>query len=369
MKIVVATDKFKGTLSSLQACEYIRDGITQAGKDADVLLFPMADGGDGFSSIMKYYLHTQTITCNTLDPLMRNIVAGYEWDGADKTAIIELASASGLMLLHTKERDPSKTSTYGTGLLIKHAVDNGAINIILGLGGSATNDAAMGILAALGFKFTGDKANILYPTGEDLNDIKEISAPPADLSVHFTIATDVTNILYGEDGAAFVYASQKGADGKTVKLLDHGLKNFASVIRSQKGKDIASFPGSGAAGGVAAGLAAFFDIEIINGAQLVINASRIKEHLNDADLLVTGEGKIDSQTNSGKAVQQITALGRQYNIPVIAFCGRVDLSQEALHEMGLSSAHSLSSEYGEEAAIKNAGVLLPALVKSYFERN
>ncbi len=309
MKIIIAPDKFKGSLTSLQVCECIRRGVLQNSINADVYIFPMADGGDGFGPVMKYYLHTETITCKTVDPLMRSISAAYEWDIKNKTAIIELASAGGLVLLKEGEQNPLHTSTYGTGLLIQHAIDKGANKIILGLGGSATNDAGIGILSALGFVFKDEQGRELKPAGENLQYIQTMNIPSLLPSIKFTIATDVTNVLLGKEGAALIYAPQKGADENTVSILDEGLQHFAATIQLQTGKDIASFRGSGAAGGVAAGLSAFFDTEIISGASLITSISKIEDVLFDADIIITGEGKLDNQSSKGKVVHHIAAIG------------------------------------------------------------
>lgn len=366
MKIIIAADKFKGSLTSLQACEAIKAGVIQADKNAEVQVLPMADGGDGFAAVLKCYLHTQTVRCDTVDSLMRKIVAGYEWDAISKTAIIELAAASGLMLLSTDERNPLKTSTYGTGLLIKHAIENGAADIILGLGGSATNDAGMGILAALGFCCKDADNNMLAPTGENLSGIKSIITPGFIPAVQFRMACDVQNVLYGEQGAAFIYAPQKGADNNAVQLLDEGLRNIAAVIQSQTGKAVSDFKGAGAAGGVAAGLCAFFDVEICRGAQLVQTISKMERHCEAADLIITGEGRLDGQTANGKVVQQLAALGNELRIPVLAVCGEAGITQAQQLEMGLTAVISITNAgVNKEQAMADAAALITEAVANY----
>ncbi len=339
----------------------------QSNKNADVLIFPMADGGDGFAAVMKYYLQTETITCKTFDPLMRSISAAYEWDAKSKTAIIELASASGLVLLKGGEQNPLYTSTYGTGLLMQHAIDKGAQKIILGLGGSATNDAGIGILSALGFVFKDKQGIELKPAGENLRHVQTIDIPSLLHSIDFTIATDVTNILFGKEGASFIYAPQKGADENTVAILDKGLQHFAATIQSQTGKDIASFEGSGAAGGVAAGLSAFFNTEIISGASLITSVSKIEAVLFDADIIITGEGKLDDQSSRGKVIHQIATIGKQYNITVVALCGEVCINETAVKNIGLQVAVSLVNEsISKEEAMKKAAALLQLAAASLF---
>lgn len=361
---MVVPDKFKGSLTSLQASDAIRNGILQADKNSEVHVYPMADGGDGFAAVLKHYLHTVTVQCNTVDPLMRDIRVAIEWDALHKTAIIELAAASGLMLLKETERNPLKTSTYGTGLMIKAAIEKGASKILLGLGGSATSDAGAGVLAALGFRFTDEAGETLFPTGEQLLRVKNIIPPPQLPCVKFTIACDVTNVLFGETGAAFIYGPQKGADEIAVKLLDDGLRHLAAVIESKTGKDIAGFAGSGAAGGVAAGLSAWFDVEIIPGAAMIADIAGITVPFATADLVLTGEGKIDGQTGKGKVVGYIASLGLQYKVPVIAFCGIADITRQETTAIGLSSVVSIAVEHtSAEASIQHAAELLTNAVK------
>lgn len=369
MKIIIASDKFKNSLGSMQACEAMAAGVLLGDENANVLLFPMADGGDGFASVLKHYWHTQTIECKTFDPLMRSMIGTYERVAADNTAIIELATASGVVLLEKTVRTPLKTSTYGTGLLIKNAIDNGAKKIILGLGGSATNDAGTGILHALGFRFFDASNNQLFPVGEQLMHIRQVIPPAIIPAVHFTIACDVQNKLYGRDGAAWVYGPQKGADQNAIELLDEGLRSFAGIIKIQTGKDIANFPGAGAAGGVAAGLSAFFDIEVMSGAAMIIDASNIKSSLKDATLLLTGEGRLDSQTANGKVVQQIATLGNEFHIPVMALCGDVIITKAQIRAMGLEDAVMIADKVtSKEEAIAIATMLLQIAAAEMIKR-
>ena len=367
MKILIAADKFKGSLTSEAACNCIAAGIKEVNASADVMKFPMADGGDGFAAVLQYYLGTQTVTCQTFDPLMRPMNACYQWDGQSKTAIIELAAASGLLLLSEQERNPLQTSTFGTGVLIKYAIEKGAKKIVLGLGGSATNDAGIGILAALGFKFTDKTANVLTPNGESLQYIDAVISPGIIPKINFEIAADVQNVLTGENGAAFVYATQKGATLKDILVLDKGLQNFVRIVQSQTGKDIGSFPGAGAAGGVAAGLMAYFNVKVSSGAQLLIEKSSIKTQLKNCDLIITGEGKLDAQSFCGKVVDHISKLANQYQIPVIALCGKVDINKQQINEMGLLSANGLADDLTSiETAKNNAAALLKNLSAKVF---
>ena len=370
MNILIAPDKFKGSLTSFEVCKAIAEGIKAADKDIIVYHFPMADGGDGFGTVMQYYLHTTSINSISVNPLDKKIEVSFQWDDKTETAIIELASASGLVLLQNKERNPLKTSTYGTGLVIKEAVSMGAKKIILGLGGSATNDAGTGILEALGFCFEDSKGNRLKACGENLLLIEKIIPPPLIPDLKFEIACDVQNILYGPNGAAYVYAPQKGAEEAEVKLLDAGLKNISQVLTRITGKNIADIPGTGAAGGIAAGLMSFFDAKIKKGIDIVLEASNIKNKLAEADLIITGEGKIDAQSIQGKVVGEIALLAKNANIPVIAFCGLLETTPAELKELNFAFVESIVNEQiGLEEAMANGSWLLTENVRKYFISN
>lgn len=344
MKIIIAPDKFKGSLTSVEVCKAITEGIARKNKNAEVLHFPMADGGDGFNSVLQHYFHTTPVIVDTVDPLRRPVQASYQWNAGDKVAIIEMATASGLVLLKEKERNPLLTSTYGTGLLVKHALEKCADRIILGLGGSATNDAGIGILSALGFHFITKTGEELPAVGESLLKIDRIIPPVTLPQVRIEIAADVENPLYGPNGAAYVYGPQKGADPAMVEQLDNGLRNIATVIEKQFGKQIAGFPGAGAAGGIAAGLSAFFEVEMKKGVDLVLQANGLEKELNDAGLVITGEGKIDGQSGLGKVVGTMAALAHKYKIPCIAFCGIMEADADEMREMGLDSVYPLEAE-------------------------
>ena len=359
MKIIVAPDKFKGSLSSFEACNSIAAGIRLSCPDCTVESFPMADGGDGFAVVMKHYLQTETVYCSAVDPLGRTIPARYEWRAADKTAIIELAVASGLVLLSPSERNPLKTSTYGTGLLIKDALQKGATKIILGLGGSATNDAGAGILTALGFTLKDAGGVILEGRGEDLMLVHTIVPPPVLPAIDFHIACDVDNPLYGPQGAAFIYAPQKGASRQQVEQLDKGLRHFAHIVEAQTGRQTAAIPGAGAAGGIAVALIAYFNATLAAGTGMVIEASGIKNSLPGAGLIITGEGKIDAQTKAGKLPAHIAELAAAYHIPVTGLCGMLDLDEKGVKELGLNyAAEIMDRSLGIEVNMQQAAELL-----------
>jgi glycerate kinase len=365
MKIIIAPDKFKGSLKSIEVCNAIKKGIFEADNSIESLSFPMADGGDGFAEVMKYYLHTETQFVRTVDPLGRNISASYEWNKKDSFAIIELASSSGLAILKKEEQNPLVTSTFGTGLLIMDAIKLGVKNIILGIGGSATNDAGIGILAAMGFTILDEDDNILKPSGENLLLIKKIVPPDFLPLVKIEIACDVINPLYGAEGAACIFSPQKGATIEQVKKLDDGLKQFSTIIEQETGKNLSTIPGTGAAGGIAVGLMAYFNASLSKGTQLTIDASHIKDYIDDADFIITGEGKLDKQSFGGKTISAITSIAKEKNIPVAALCGKLELTEAEWRQLGLSLAVEISdASMTEEKSMRMASALVRDKAKS-----
>jgi glycerate kinase len=343
MRIIVAPDKFKGSLSSPEVCRCIAAGIRSVLPSASLHLLPLADGGDGFAAVLQQYLHTTTVTCVTQDPLGRPLTASYQLDENNRTAIIEMAAASGLVLLSPQEYNPLLASSYGTGVLIKDAMSRGAVTIRLGLGGSATNDAGMGILAALGFRFCDAAGKELPPSGASLQQVEKITAPVLPQHVRFELACDVQNPLLGPDGAAYTYAPQKGADAAMVQQLDRGLEHFAGVVEQHTGTSHLAVPGAGAAGGTAFGLLSFLRAVLRDGASLVLEASGLQQELPGARLVFTGEGKIDRQTLQGKLVQRVAAAAQTHRVPVIALCGMLELDAAQLQAQGIVYACSLAS--------------------------
>jgi glycerate kinase len=365
MKVIIAPDKFKGSLTSIEVCTAIVEGLLNADKSLEIFFFPMADGGDGFADAMKYYTDTLTEQVESVDSLGRPITSVYEWNVRESTALIELASCSGLAMLHKDERNPLITSTYGTGLQIQHAIKRGAKKIILGIGGSATNDAGIGILGAMGFMFLDGKGNPAKPAGQALKQITKIIPPDSLPVIQFEIACDVNNPLYGPEGAAIIFSGQKGATPQQAKSLDDGLKHFAGIILQQTGKDVSKFPGAGAAGGIAAGLMAYLPVNIIEGTQLILKASNIESRIENADIVITGEGKIDLQSFRGKTICAITSMARRNNIPVIALCGKLELSKPEWEELGLMLAAEINNVYiTEEESMHRAYELLTKKAES-----
>lgn len=322
MKVVIAIDKFKGSATSEQLAQVIGEEILSISPDAQVVAVPIADGGDGTMECVKRILGARAKTCHVsvTAPLQQlsQVKAQYVIDG--DTAYMDLATASGLALLPDSCRNVMKASTFGTGEMIAQAIKNGARHIVLGLGGSATCDGGTGILAALGFRFLDHYGNALFPFGENLAKIARIDSSNVEskvLNTQFTLLGDVDNPLYGENGAACVFAPQKGASPQQVAQLDDGLRHFATLLPSH----IAHLSGAGAAGGVTAGMIAMLNATIKPGIDVLLEMAHFDDLIRDADLIITGEGRIDNQTLHGKAPAGVLKAAKKKGIPVIALCG------------------------------------------------
>lgn len=365
MRILVAIDKFKESLTSVEAASIIKQGIEASKQLFDTTILPIADGGDGFASVLKHYLKTKTIKVKSVNPLYKPIVGSYEWNSISRIAIIELAVCSGIALLKGKDRNPLHTSTYGTGLLIKHAISKGAKKIILGLGGSATNDGGIGIASALGFIFLDRHGNELMPIGASLIHIHTIVPPSIKYKVSFIIATDVDNKLFGSNGASFVYAPQKGANDSQVKYLDKGLRNLSKIITSHTGISVSNNKGIGAAGGVSAMLVSYFGASLTSGIDLIIETSNFKKHIKNCDLVITGEGKVDNQSFQGKVVGTFIGYAKKYNKKVLLITGKMEtIKKSKLSNIDVIelSRDSMSIQY----SIKNAKKILLKRTIEYF---
>ncbi|MDZ7646239.1 MAG: glycerate kinase [Cytophagales bacterium] len=346
MNILVAPDKFKGSLTAKEVCTAVELGLRKIDSSLSIKLIPMADGGEGTCELLTDHSKGSMISAKVSDPLFRKITASYGISGDGSTAFIEMASASGLALLCSEERNPLKTSTYGTGELIADAIERGVNKIILTIGGSATNDAGLGMAAALGIKFLNQKNEILAPIGENLIHITKIVSDNSIVkkkNIAFTVLCDVDNELYGKNGAAYVYAPQKGADEEVVELLDRGLRNFEQVARRQCNQEV-NFKGAGAAGGLGAGARLFLNAEFNSGINFVLQTLHIEEQIKWADLVITGEGKMDSQTLSGKVVMGVTQLATKHGKPTIAIVGKNELGQEDIKTLGLREVIALVNE-------------------------
>ncbi|MCE7066853.1 glycerate kinase [Dyadobacter sp. CY326] len=344
MNIFVAPDKFRGSLEASEVCQAVKEGILLAYPDANVTTIPLADGGEGTAQILTQHANGQTITATVNDPLGRPVNASYGLSADRKTAFIEMAAASGLALLSAAERNPLRTSTFGTGQLLQHALEQGVNHIILGIGGSATTDGGIGMAMALGYQFFDKNRTLLRPEGASLNDIAFINADHADKrlsNVTVTVACDVTNPLYGPNGAAYIYGPQKGANADMVEILDKGLQNLAKVAAETFGEDVSNDQGAGAAGGLGAGCLWFLNAVLKDGVSIVIEQSRIGELISHADLVITGEGKVDEQTLSGKVVKGLADFCGQYNVPLAVICGTLQITPEQARDAGMTYATSV----------------------------
>lgn len=342
-KIVIASDSFKGSLSSLDVADSVGKAVNKVFADCKILKIPIADGGEGTVDVLVYAMNGRKMSCTVHDPLMNPIEAEYGIIYDSKVAVIEMASASGLPLVPDGKRNPMLTTTYGTGELIKDALLEGCRNFLIGIGGSATNDAGTGMLQALGFRFLDKEGKELGQGGRILADIDSVDYSqviPQLKECNFTIACDVDNPFSGKDGAAFVYARQKGADDEMISLLDDGLKNFAAVIRGYTDIDVDNIPGAGAAGGLGGSFLAFLPAILKPGIQTVLDAMYFDEQIAGADLIFTGEGKLDRQTGMGKAPYGVLCAAQKQNIPVIAIAGSVE-ETETLNNQGFLSVFSI----------------------------
>ena len=330
-KIVVASDSFKGSLSSMQVADAVERAVLQACPACDVIKIDVADGGEGTMDALQHTLGGQKVCIEVSDPLGRPVRASYVILEDGTTAVVEMAVASGLTLLSPEERNPLETSTYGTGQLIADALNKGCRKFMIGIGGSATNDAGMGMLQALGYRFTDAQGNALCGCGESLEKVASIdasSASPALKESEFIVACDVDAPLYGPKGAAYVFAPQKGADDHMVMELDAGLENMADIIRKVTGKDIRDVPGAGAAGGLGGAFHAFMAAKLQRGAEMILDAIGFDDMIKGADLVITGEGCVDNQTLTGKLPYVVMQHCVKAGIPVAVIGGSVNLDKD-----------------------------------------
>lgn len=341
MKIVIAVDSFKGCLSSSSIAKAVEEGIFNTLPECEVIKVPIADGGEGTVEALVDATQGKKITLPVHNPLMQPIHAGYGMTGDGRTAIIEMSATSGLDLIPLKPGNIMNTTTYGTGEMIADAIKRGCRNFIIGVGGSATNDAGTGMMQALGVRFTDDTGKEVEKGGKSLSAIRHIDTQnqlPELQDCTFHIATDVTNPFYGPQGAACIFGPQKGGDEEQIKILDRGMKHLAGLIFETTGKDISYLPGSGAGGGMGGGCVAFLQATISSGIELIMDYLRFDELIQGADLLITGEGRMDRQTLFGKVPVGIARAAASRHIPVIAITGQVDTTADkALREAGLSA--------------------------------
>ena len=349
MKILIATDSFKGSISAKEAAESIYRGVVKACPESEVTKFALSDGGEGLVECLVAATGGELIVKNVTDPMGKKLNAAFGLLGDGKTVVIEMASASGLLLIPEEYRDPLVATSFGTGELIKAALDEGCSKIILGLGGSATNDGGSGMVQALGAKLLKKDGSPIPFGGKALLELHSIDISNLDhrlKKVEIQAACDVDNILTGKLGASHVFGPQKGANSKSVLELDRSLKHFANIIKRDLKQDVEFMPGAGAAGGVGASVVAFLQGKLTSGINLVIEAVGLKEHLNDCDLVITGEGKLDAQSAYGKVPIGVARLAKEYDVPVIAVAGNVYNEDDCLafHNKGITAYFSIINE-------------------------
>ncbi len=362
MKILIAPDSFKNALSALDVAHSLEKGILRSIPEAETRIVPMADGGEGTVESLIDATGGKRVNIRVKDPLSRDVESSFGITGDGSTAVIEMAAASGIQLIKPEEKDPWNTTTYGTGELIKAALDSGCRTILLGIGGSATNDCGSGMATALGVKFMDKNGNPVNQGGGALAEVERIDMGRLDPRIAestILVACDVTNPLTGPQGASCVYGPQKGADDSMVKKLDENLSTFARVIKNQLGKEVGDIPGAGAAGGLGAGLIAFLDAKLVEGVPAIAERIGLEDDIKWADLVITGEGGMDFQTQYGKTPYGVAQIARKYNKPVIAVAGTIGEGADVLYDMGISAMYSiLESPMSLDEAIAKTPLLL-----------
>jgi glycerate kinase len=362
MNILIAPDSFKDCLSSKKVAQNIETGIRRIMPEANIKILPVADGGEGTVEALVDATGGKIVRVNVHDPLMRKIESFFGILGDKKTAVIEMAAASGIELLKENERNPWITTTYGTGELIRHALDKGCEKFVIGVGGSATNDAGVGMAQALGAKFLNSQGKQIGYGGGSLKEISEIDLTNLDNRIkrsQILVACDVDNPLYGTEGAAFVYSPQKGADKQMAKKLDENLRHFANKIKKVLNINIRNNKGSGAAGGLGAGLMVFLKAKLRPGFEIIKDIVKLEKEIDKADIVITGEGRIDYQTQFGKTPYGIAQAAGKFNKPLIAIAGSLGERVEELYTKGFDFIIPvIDKPMDMEYALKNADVLI-----------
>ena len=344
VKIVIAPDSFKGSLSALKAAEAIERGVKKAVPDAQTVLVPVADGGEGTLDSLVSATNGRKVQVKVKGPLLEPVQAEYGVLGDGETCVIEMARASGLNLIESSRLNPMITTTYGTGELITKALDDGCRKFILAIGGSATNDGGAGMLQALGMKLLDGEGQSIQGGGGALSELAKIDASDFDARIansEFLIASDVQNPLIGKEGASYVFGPQKGATAEMIDHLDRNLKHFADLVEEQTGIRLHEMAGAGAAGGIGGAFQAFFPSKMRRGIDMVIEYTGLKEKLIGAEFVFTGEGQIDYQTASGKTPMGVAQAAKREGIPVFALAGSIGQGIDALYEHGITSVHSI----------------------------
>jgi glycerate kinase len=371
MKVLICPDKFKDCLSAAEVAGHIQTGILKAMPDAECQLLPMADGGEGTLEVLVHATGGRIVSVRVHDPLMRPVNSRIGISGDGKTGFIEMADASGLWLLKPPERNPMHTSTFGTGELIRHALNEGCSELIIGIGGSATVDGGVGMARALGLSFTDDTGWEIAHGGGNLGGLFRIdpaNLDPRMMKCKVLVASDVDNPLTGPHGAAHVFGPQKGATPEMAVLLDDNLRHLARIIREQLHTDVEMMPGAGAAGGLGAGLVAFLKAEIKPGFGIVSRAVGLEQRIRWADMVVTGEGRLDAQTAYGKTPAGVAVLAGQFHKPVVAFAGSIADDTQELAIPGLTVAVPIADKpMTLQESLRSAGRLLENAAERVFK--
>ena len=345
MKIVIAPDSFKGSLTAVEVSDAIEQGIREIFPEVEIVKIPMADGGDGTVQCLVNATEGEILKEKVTGPLGDEILASYGILGDKKTAVIEMAEASGLTLVPENRRNPLVTTTYGTGQLIKFALDQGCRKMIIGIGGSATNDGGAGMVQALGAKLLDKDGEEIGFGGGELKKVFRIDTKYLDNRLSETkvlVASDVSNPLCGPQGASRIYGPQKGATPEVIEELDESLAYFAGIIKRDLNKDVKDIPGAGAAGGLGASLIAFLNAELRPGIEIIIEIVKLEQAIKGADLVITGEGKIDSQTIYGKAPIGVAKIAKKYHIPVIAVAAIIGNDADIVYQYGINTLLKIS---------------------------
>lgn len=369
MNILIAPDSFKGSMTSLQASIAIQTGFSTVFPDANMQTFPLADGGEGTVDAALHIFNGIRVSVSTVDPLHRPIQASYGWIPKLQWAVIETAAASGLPLLTPQEQNPYQSSTYGTGILLQHALNKGAKKIIIGLGGSATIDAGMGILVACGMRFIDDHGHELPPCARSLDKIKLIDTSTLDprlSQVELLFAYDVKNPLLGTQGAVSVFGPQKGLSPEEIPDLEKKMDHFAHVVMQTTGTDYRDHEGSGAAGGILFSFRSFFQSPSISGFQWLAEAGKLEEKIVSADLIITGEGSFDHQSRFGKGPIRLSRMAKKHGIPTIIFCGRSEVTCPSLPDEGMIGIYPIVDKAMKtEEALLQGELLLKRAVERF----
>jgi len=347
LTILLAPDSFKESMTAKEVCEAMERGIKKVNKNINCIHVPMADGGEGTMQSLVDATGGKVYYSKVVGPLGNEVMASYGILGDGETGMLEMASASGIQLVPIEKRNPLITTTYGTGQLIKACLDYGVKRLLIGIGGSSTNDGGSGVVQALGGKLMDEEGNEIGFGGGELNKLAKIDLndfDPRIKDIVIEVACDVNNPLCGNNGASNVFGLQKGATSEMIEELDINLKHFGTIVKEQLGKDILNVPGAGAAGGLGAGLMAFLNGTLKKGIEMVIEYTKLEEKVKLADMVWTGEGSIDFQTQYGKTPLGVATVAKKYNKPVIAFAGRVGEDIEVLYDKGIDSIFSIIRE-------------------------